>query len=82
MLIVDDILLFPVKGLLWVFEEICNAAEQDRLDEGERITQEIQQLYTMWEGGEIDDTEFDRREAELLDRLDRFQESVAPTEDG
>ncbi len=81
MLLVDDILLFPFKGLMWVFEEIYEAAEQDRREEGERITQELQQLYAMLERGQIDDAEFDRREVELLDRLDRFQESVTPIEE-
>jgi hypothetical protein len=81
MLLVDDVLLFPFKGLMWVFEEIYEAAEQDRREEGERITHELQELYAMLESGEIDDAEFDRREVELLDRLDRFQESVSPIEE-
>ena len=75
MLIADDILLFPFKGLLWVFEEIYNAAEQEIRDQADQITIELQRLYVLLEQGQITEAEFDRRESELLDRLDEIRES-------
>jgi hypothetical protein len=77
MLIVDDILLFPMRGLLWVFEEIKDAAEQELRQEAQTITWQLQQLYAMLEAGKIKTEEFDRREAELLDKLDRIHGSGA-----
>jgi len=74
MLIVDDILTFPARGLLWVFQEIHDAAEQALRDEAGAITVELQQLYSMLENAQITEDEFDRREAELLDRLDELHE--------
>jgi len=74
MLIADDILLFPIKGVLWVFDEIYNAVDQELDNESDAITAQLQQLYAMLEGGEITEAEFDRQETELLDRLDAVRE--------
>jgi hypothetical protein len=73
-LIIDDILLSPVKGLLWIFEEIQDAAEQELHNESDAITAQLQQLYILLESGEITEAEFDRQEGELLDRLDAISE--------
>jgi hypothetical protein len=75
MFLVDDILLAPFKGLVWVFEEIRDAADQERGAEADEITLELQRLYTTLESGKITEAEFDLKEAELLDRLDQIQES-------
>jgi hypothetical protein len=74
MLLVDDILFFPVKGLFWVFDEIQNAAEEELKNDASAITSQLQQLYVMLESGSITEAEFDAREAELLDRLDALQQ--------
>ena len=74
MLIIDDILLSPMKGLLWIFEEIQDAAEQELHNESDAITAQLQQLYILLESGEITEAEFDRQEGELLDRLDAISE--------
>jgi len=81
MLIVDDIVTAPFRGLLWVFEEICEAADEELLRDADSITTQLQQLYMMLEGGKVSEAEFDLREAELLDRLDRIQERGAMVED-
>lgn len=81
MLIVDDILLAPMKGLLWIFEEIQNAADQELQNESDAITVQLQQLYTLLESGKISEDEFDRQEAELLDRLDEIHERGTFIED-
>jgi hypothetical protein len=74
MLIIDDILLFPVRSILWIFREIHNAAQQELATEAEAITAELSELYMMLETGRITEDEFDTREKELLDRLDAIQE--------
>lgn len=74
MLLVDDILFFPVKGLFWVFDEIQKAAEEELKNDAGAITGQLQQLYVMLESGSITEAEFDAREAELLDRLDALQQ--------
>lgn len=74
MLIVDDLLLFPFRRLLWIFREIHNAAQQGLVNEAEAITFDLSELYMMLETGRISESEFEAREKELLDRLDTIQE--------
>jgi Gas vesicle protein G len=82
MFIVDDVLMAPINGVFWVFDEIRKAAEQELANESEALTLELQQLYAMLEAGKITEAEFDQREAELLDRLDAIRERGAvPDED-
>jgi len=77
MFLVDDLLLFPIKGVLWVFREIRDAAEQERAGERESITATLSELYMQLETGQITEAEFDAREKVLLDRLDRLQAAEA-----
>jgi len=81
MIILDDILLFPVRGILWTLRELHNAAQQELAGEAEAITARLSELYMMLETGQISDEEFDAGEQELLDRLDEFQESGVFIED-
>jgi hypothetical protein len=74
MLIIDDILLFPVRSIFWIFSELDKAAQQELATEAETITEKLSELYMMLETGRITEDEFDAREKELLDRLDEIQE--------
>lgn len=73
MLLVDDILLSPVRGLFYIFKQIHNAAEEEFLNE-EDITEQLSELYMMLETGKITEEEFDKKESELLNRLDQIEE--------
>jgi hypothetical protein len=73
MFLVDDILLSPAKGLLWVFREIHDAAQQELAGESEAITASLSELYMRLETEQITEAEFDAQEKMLLDRLDRLQ---------
>jgi hypothetical protein len=73
MLLVDDILFSPVRGMFWIFKEIFNAVQQEIDGEAENITTELSELYMMLEHGNITEDDFDAREKELLDRLDEIQ---------
>ena len=73
MLLVDDLLLAPITGLLWVFRKIHEAAQEEMLGEADAITQELRDLYMMLETGRITEAEFDARERALLDRLEVIQ---------
>jgi hypothetical protein len=73
MFLIDDLLLSPVKGVLWVFREIHDAAQTELAGESEAITAALSELYMKLETGQISEMEFDAREKVLLDRLDRLQ---------
>jgi len=74
-LLVDDLLLAPLSGLLWVAEKIHDAAREEMAHEADAITEELRQLYLMLEAKQITEADFDARERELLDRLDAIRES-------
>jgi len=74
MLLVDDILLSPVKGITWVFKQIHQLAEEELEGEADRIRESLTELYMMLETGEISEEEFERRETQLLDKLDALNE--------
>jgi len=80
MFLLDDLLMSPVKGVLWVFREIHDAAQQELAGESEAITAALSELYMRLETGQITEAEFDAQEKVLLDRLDRLQakEKAAP----
>jgi hypothetical protein len=73
MFLIDDILLAPAKGVLWVFREIHDAAQQELAGESEAITAALSELYMRLETQQITEAEFDAQEKVLLDRLDRLQ---------
>jgi len=73
MLIVDDILRFPVSGIWFVLKEIHNAVQQELQNEGETIRQKLREYYMLLDSGKITEEEFDRRECEMLDRLAKIE---------
>lgn len=73
MFLIDDILLFPIRGILSVFREIHKATEQDVENEGEAIRTKLSDLYMTLETGGMEEKEFERQEKELLDRLDEIE---------
>ena len=81
MLIVDNVLSFPIKGIFWVLREIHNAAQEETANEGKAITLELSDLYMMLETGKITEGEFSDREKDLLDRLDEIQKRDTGLED-
>lgn len=74
MLLIDDILFSPVRGLLWIFKELSNTVDKEMANEAESITAELSELYMMLETGKITEEEFDAQEKEFLDRLDAIKD--------
>ncbi len=69
MFILDDILLAPVKGLVWLCEKLDEVAEKELSDEG-RIKEELMALQLQFELDQISEQEYNQKEQELLARLD------------
>ncbi len=74
MLLVDDLLLAPMYGLLWIFKKVHEAAQEEIAGEADAITQQLRELYMMLETGRVTEAEFDARERALLDRLEAIRE--------
>ncbi|MFE7430366.1 gas vesicle protein GvpG [Streptomyces sp. NPDC057545] len=64
--------LAPVRGAAWVIERVVEAAENEYYDPGP-VERELAALERRLLSGEIDEETFDRREDELLDRLDEIR---------
>jgi len=73
MFLIDDVLLSPAKGMFYIFKQIHKAAEEEFLDE-ENVSAELSELYMMLETGKITEEEFNKRESELLNRLEQIEE--------
>ncbi len=82
MLIVDDLLAAPFRGLLWVMREIVEAAEQELEAEADEIRDRLRELYMLLETGRITEAEFDAEEGPLLDRLDELENEEQGDPDG
>ncbi|MEU9054330.1 gas vesicle protein GvpG [Streptomyces sp. NPDC048384] len=70
--LVGEVLLLPfapVRGSAWVIGQVLNEAERLYYDPA-TVRAELAALEEQLTSGEIDEEEFDRREDELLDRLE------------
>jgi len=81
MLLVDDILFFPVNGILWVFGEIGKIAHEELAGESQVITEQLRLLYMQLETGRITEPQFEAQEKLLLDRLDLIESRLQDEED-
>ena len=69
MFLIDSILLAPLKGVIWMGQKLGDMAQKELSDKG-RIKEELMRLQLQFELDEISRQEYDRKEKELLDRLD------------
>ncbi|MEU0990984.1 MULTISPECIES: gas vesicle protein GvpG [unclassified Streptomyces] len=73
--LIGELLLLPAapaRGSLWVLRRVVEEAERQYYDPA-AVQGELGRLSEQFEAGEIDEETFDRREDELLDRLEIAQ---------
>ncbi|MBI1897325.1 MAG: gas vesicle protein GvpG [Acidobacteria bacterium] len=73
MFLIDDILLSPVHGVVWICKEVFRAAQEEQADEGDRIRAQLCNLYMMLETAQISEEEFAAQEKVCLDRLELLE---------
>jgi hypothetical protein len=70
--LLTNILLFPVTGpvagIRWTLAKVQQVAE-DELTDDAAVKQELMELQMQLELGDIDEEEYGRREAQLMERL-------------
>lgn len=81
MLLVDDILFFPVRSIIWIFREIDKTAREELANESESIGDQLRNLYMQLETSRISEQQFEDQEKLLLDRLDEIEARPASPED-
>mgnify|MGYP001287827801 CR=1 FL=1 len=72
MFIIDDILLAPLKGIIFIGEKINEVIEKEMSDEG-AIKERLMALQLKFEMDEMDEEEYDKREDELLKLLENIR---------
>ena len=72
MLLIDDILFAPLKGIIFLAEKINEVIEKETSDEG-ALKERLMALQLKFEMDEIDEEEYDKREDELLKTLERIR---------
>ena len=65
------IFMAPFNGLMAIFKEVADRAEAAMYDD-EAVRAELVSLYQSLEAGSITVSEFDAREAVLVERLDEI----------
>jgi hypothetical protein len=72
MLVIDDILLLPCRGLLGIFEKIHDMAKREVSDE--RYTLEkLMELHLRYEMDEISEEEYNKEETKLQAKLNAIR---------
>ncbi|MGW5122765.1 gas vesicle protein GvpG [Streptomyces sp. NPDC004069] len=82
--LISEVLLLPfapARGSAWAIRQVLREAERIYYDPA-AIQAELARLEEKLEAGEISGEEFDRREDELLDRLETGLRSAAGTGEG
>jgi len=69
MFLFDDILLAPLKGVIWLGKKVNELGEKKLYDK-DSIKEELMALQLQFELDEINEQEYNEKEKELLDRLD------------
>jgi len=72
MMILDSILLAPIKGVYLLGKKLHDMAIEELLDE-DKVRADLKELYVLLESGKISEEEFELREEELVERLEEIE---------
>ncbi|MBU0999666.1 gas vesicle protein GvpG [Patescibacteria group bacterium] len=72
MFLVDDILLAPLNGMVWLGKKINEIIQKEQSDEG-KIKEELMKSQLQFELDEISEEQYTKQEKELLERLDSIR---------
>ncbi|MEI8314112.1 MAG: gas vesicle protein GvpG [Verrucomicrobiota bacterium] len=72
MFLLDDILLAPLKGVVWLGEKIDEVIKTEELDET-RLKDTLLELQMRLELGQISEQEYRRQETALLERMEAIR---------
>lgn len=75
MFLIDDILLAPLNGIIWLGKQINEVIETEFSDQG-LIKEKLMRLQLKFEMDEISEAEYNKQEQELLARLDALNKTT------
>lgn len=71
--LLDDILLAPLKGVVFIADKVKEQAEGELLNE-DGVRRELRELYIRLEQGRISEEAFSEQEEHLVERLEEIEE--------
>ncbi|MBU4369831.1 gas vesicle protein GvpG [Candidatus Parcubacteria bacterium] len=74
MFIVDDILLAPIKGFVYLAKKVQELADEELEDTEEKIKTELLGLQMLFETDQISEEEYQKKEEDVLERLNVLKE--------
>jgi cytochrome c-type biogenesis protein CcmH/NrfG len=72
MLLLDDLLLFPISGFKFIMRTLQRAAEEEYTDDAP-LKERLLELQLSLENGDISETEYVQAEREILQQLREVQ---------
>ena len=67
---IDDILLAPIKGIVWIAEKVRDMALEELEDTPEKLQRELLDLQMTFETEEITEAEYEKKEKDILERME------------
>jgi len=73
--LIDDILLAPIKGVVWIAEKVRDIALEELEDTPEKLQRELFDLQMALEAEQISEAEYQKKEKDILERLEALKKT-------
>lgn len=73
-LIIDDLLMFPMELGMKVLKAIADKVDEEMLNTEESIRKKIMEIQMLYESGEIKESEYRETMKVLMDKLKKIKE--------
>jgi len=77
--LIDDILLAPIKGIVWLAEKVRDMAVEELEDTPEKLQRELLDLQMALGTEQISKDEHQKREKDILERLEALNKEKSKT---
>ncbi|MBU4370214.1 gas vesicle protein GvpG [Patescibacteria group bacterium] len=75
MLIIDDLLLLPIKGFFGLIKKIHDMAKEELEDTPEKLKRELLDSQMLFETDEISEKEYQKKEDDIMARLNTLSKT-------
>lgn len=75
MFLLDDLIISPIKGLLWLGEKVKELADAENDDDEGKIREKLMAAQLRFELDEITEEEYTKEEKKLLAQLEEIQKA-------
>ena len=73
--LIDDILLAPIKGIVWIAEKVRDMALEELEDTPEKLQRELLDLQMALESEQITEAEYQKKEKDILERMEALKKA-------